>query len=160
MNFIQEINPLAADVVIISLQYIGIVFEFLNVYNRYFSFARKIMNGLSGFEIAKQFIFRIYSMYNQTTTCKFSFRLIHQINTVNNKIEFRYNSFLLKIVGQVFYIVISKSCFSATLCMPNNSFLNTIIQFTFNGFGRKQLRITHDVFFQTFFFVHIRNAVF
>ena len=40
MNFIQKINPLYIDIVIICFQYICIIFKFLNIDNGNFSLSR------------------------------------------------------------------------------------------------------------------------
>src|SRR5690242_1700481 len=98
-------------------------------------------------------------MYRKATSSKFPLGLNQQIKPVNNKIKFRDNPLLLKIVGQKAHIIISQSRFSAALRMPDNALSDSTVQFVPNGFSRKNLRIAHNMLLNAFGLLHISNRI-
>ena len=86
-------------------------------------------------------------MHNQTTATKLPARLIEQVDTVDNKIEFGDYPISLKIVSQVVNVIESQCRLAAALGMPNNAFTDSAFNLTLDCLGRKYLRIAHDMLF-------------
>ena len=147
------------DVVIFSLKQIGIIFKLLDIDNRNFPFAGQVVNRLPQPETFEQFFFGVYGVYDHSSDGKFPLGLVHQVNAVNNEIEFGNDPFLLEIIGHEMDIVIGKSGFAAPLRMPDNAFPYAAFNFPLYCLCGKQLRVAHDVLLDPLGFAHVGNAV-
>lgn len=67
---------------------------------------------------------------------------------------------MLEVVRQEMDIVVSQCCFTAALCVPNDAFFKPLIQFFFKRFGCKDLRVAHDVFFDTLCLSNVSQGIF
>ena len=118
-----------------------------------------VVNGAGFLDVAGKFFPRIDVVHHQSPAFKFFAGLNQQVQPIHDKVELRNDGFLLEIIGQVLNIEIGQCRFSASLRVPDDAFPDAFRQFPFNGFGREKLRITHDVFFQTFGFLHIGQTI-
>ena len=149
MRFINKENTLQLDAVIgINLYFGRILFEFLDIYHHDLSFTLRIFCQIRAPYIWHQFIPAVCSSDRQSSCHKFILGLLHQVKAVNNEIKF-YSCILCRIkISQTAYGIICQGCFPTALCMPDNTALDTIIQFLSNGQWSKKLLITHYMLFQ------------
>ena len=96
---------------------------------------------------SSSFEFTVWTVSSRSVNSRFAWVSRSRRSTI--KVKFGNDVFLLKVIRQIPDIVKSESCFSAPLRMPNNSLLDSVFNRFFYSFGSKNLRIAHDMFFQS-----------
>ena len=87
-------------------------------------------------------------MHDKTASSKLVSSLFHQVDAVNNEIKLSHNILLSKEVSKAANTVISQSRLAATLCVPNDTTLYSIIQCTADGIRSEHLLIAHNLLLQ------------
>ena len=96
---------------------------------------------------------------NQPPTPKLPAGLIEKIEAIDDEVEFWNGLFLPKIVGEVMNIVEGQSRLPTTLCVPDDAFADSLIDFLGNRLGGEYLGVPHDVFLDTGFSPHIGDPI-
>ncbi len=79
MNFIQEVNALDGDLIILRWNNVGVIFKLLNVDDGYFGFAWVVVNHLCGFDVTRERFTGVYGMNNQAACSELSLCLLQQV---------------------------------------------------------------------------------
>ena len=119
--------------------------KLLNINDHYFQSTFFVFYKIVASEICHKFISAGSRTNVKPPACKLIYCLFHKGNTVYNKIELYSYIFISKVVRKAFYRVISKCCFSRSLCMPDDSTFDLFIQSSTNCKRSKHLLITHNV---------------
>src|SRR5690606_9297441 len=98
VNFIQKVNALDGNIVIIGGDNIGVVFELLDIHNRDFGFAGMVVDHLVRFDIAGKCVPRVDRMDGQAASGEFTLGLLQQVEPVDNKVELGNDLLLLEVV--------------------------------------------------------------
>ena len=154
VSFINKENALKFCVIWVFNIYWSMVFlKLLNIYDHYFQSTFFVFYKVVTSEICHKFISAGSRTNIETSTCKFVYCLFHKSNTIYDEIELYSNICISKVVCQTFYRVISKSCFTRTLCMPDDSTFYSFVQSSADCKWSKHLLVAHNVFlkFSCFF---------
>ena len=148
--FIQKIDPLDIELVIVAAHHIPVFPELLDIHHRDFRFSGGIVQGRGGLQVVHKFVARVDFVHHEPAAAEFFRRLNEQVQPVHNEIELRHDAPVAEIMRQEFHIVIGQGCFAAALGMPDDAFAHAGIQFLFNGPGGEKLRIAHHMLLQPF----------
>ena len=147
MRFVHNEHALQIRGVIRDFHFLSIVFKFLDVHHGNFIDTGVALQGLLRAELLHEFRAGICRCHLETAIAQFFGRLLQQIQTVHNKVEFRDFVLLGVIVLEDFAQVERKRRLARALRMPHNAGCRTRCQFFTDNHGRKKLLVTHDVLF-------------
>ncbi len=99
-------------------------------------------------EIIHQFLAAIGGTHMQSSRHKLIPGLLHQAETVDDKIELGDRVFLSEEIRQAFHRIVGQSRLATALRMPNDARLHALIQFPADGQRSEKLLVTHHVFFE------------
>ena len=108
------------------LKFVVLLLELLDVDYRDLRFAIGSAHSAITAEIIHQFLATLSREHHQSATSKLAHGLLHQADSVNNKVETCYRITLSKEIGKHLDSEIRQCSFATTLCMPNGSGIDAI----------------------------------
>ena len=129
MSFIDKEDTLQVGIVVaVYLDLLLVLLELLDVDNHDFKFAIAILGNSRVADVIHQFVTAFGIADNKASGGKFIRSLFHQVNAINDEIEFRNGVLLSKVIREAFYRVESKGRLSATLGMPDDTAFYALVK--------------------------------
>ena len=144
-------------------EFVVLFLKLLNIDNRNFWFTVRSAHSAITAEIIHQFLATLSRKHHQSATSKLAHSLLHQTDSVNNKVETCYRITLSKEIGKHLDSEIRQCSFATSLCMPNSTGVDTVVKITTDSFGCKELWITHHMLLKSsnsFAFVVLRCTLY
>lgn len=147
MRFVHNEHALQIRGVIRDFHFLGVIFKLLDIHHGNFIDTGVALQDLLRAELLHEFRAGIRRCHLEATIAQFFGRLLQQIQTIYNKVEFG-NLILLGVLVLEDFAQVERKCrLARTLRMPHNAGCRTRCQFFTDNHGRKKLLVTHDVLF-------------
>jgi len=155
VDFIEEVDALDIDIVVLGTDYVRVVLKLLDIDYGDLRLAGVIVNCFGRFDVTGEGLSAIDGVYRQPPAGELALCLNEQVDSIHDEIEFWDDDPALEIIGEKVCVVVGQCGLAAALCVPDDSFSNTGIEFPFNGFGGEELWIAHDMFAHAIRLVYI-----
>ena len=134
VGFIDKEDALKAGIVVaVNFDCLLVLLKLLDVDHHDFKFTIAILSNGCIADVVHQLITAFCVADDKPSGGKFVRSLFHQVNAVNDEIEFRNSVMLGKVIRQAFYGVICQGGLSASLCMPYNATFYSFVKRLANG---------------------------
>src|SRR4051794_15603192 len=98
MNFVEKVDALDVNVVILGPHDIRVILKLLNIDYRDFRPACVVVKNLRCFNVASKGVTSVDGVHDQAATRKLPLRLNQQIDSINDKVELGNNTPTLEVV--------------------------------------------------------------
>ncbi len=149
MSLVDKEDTLQVGAVtVVNLHFRLVLLKLLDVDHHDLQLAFVVLCDRPAGNVLHQFLTALGIMHDKTASSKLVSSLFHQVDAVNNEIKLSHNILLSEEVSKAANTVISQSRLAATLCVPNDTTLYSIIQCTADGIRSEHLLIAHNLLLQ------------
>ena len=158
MDFIQKIDALEAEGVVGVFHDIRVVLEALDIDDGDLWQPGVVMDGEVRFDVCRELTSGINGVDMQATAAELTASLSQQINAIHDEVELRHDAAPPVVIREEVDAVEGQRRLPAALRVPDDAFTNPFIELPFDGLGREDLRVAHDMLLQPLFRLHIGDA--
>ena len=138
MGFIDEEDSSKVGVVYVLLGNLLVVGgEFLNIDHHYFGPAGIILTDDITPDVVHHLFAALSRADDEATVGEFLAGLLQKVQTVNNEVELDRGFFSGEVIGEALDVVVGKSRFAGTLCVPDDAGGDAFVQRVSYGVGGK-----------------------